>query len=236
MTPHSEATDDPAAGSARPVVAAFDFDGTLTHGGSVWKFLVSVAGRPKVIEAGLGDLPKILRAAMIGGNANDSAKEALFRHVLAGLHVDVVSKQAAEFGRSHFEKRQRPDVSRRLRWHLDQGHHVVLVSASPEMYLSAVAGDLGASALIATKLEVGAGGELTGRFDGPNCRGHIKARRLHEWIDQNAPGALLWAYGNSAGDREMLASADIGVDAGQLGRFGKLRAFPRFDAVTNAPG
>ena len=29
----------------RDVVAAFDFDGTLTRGGSVWKFLTSMCGR-----------------------------------------------------------------------------------------------------------------------------------------------------------------------------------------------
>jgi phosphatidylglycerophosphatase C len=220
----------PAAKS--PVVAAFDFDGTLTRGGSVWKFLVAIAGRPKVIAAGLRDLPKILRAALAGGKANDSAKEALFLQVLAGRHVDTVSKQAADFGRSHFEKRRRSDVFARLRWHLDQGHQVVLVSASPEIYLAAVAVDLGTDGLIATRLEVGAGGELTGHFDGPNCRGPEKARRLREWVEKNAPGAFVWAYGNSAGDLDMLSTADIGIDTGQLGRFGKLSGFPRFESVS----
>jgi phosphatidylglycerophosphatase C len=213
------------------VVAAFDFDGTLTRGGSVWKFLVSVAGRPKVVTAGLTDLPKLLRAAIAGGKANDAAKEALFGKLLAGRHSDTLSKQAAEFGRSHFEKRARPEVCGRLRWHLDEGHLVVIVSASPEMYLTGLADDLGASAVIATRLEVTSGQELTGHFEGRNCRGPEKAIRLHDWISRNAPDAFLWAYGNSAGDLEMLRSADIGVNAGELGRFGKLRRFPGFESV-----
>ncbi len=36
----------------RDVVAAFDFDGTLTRGGSVWKFLSSLCGRGAVVSAG----------------------------------------------------------------------------------------------------------------------------------------------------------------------------------------
>ena len=45
---------------------------------------------------------------------------------------------------------------------------------------------------------------------------------------------FLWAYGNSAGDRELLEAADIGVDAGRLGRFGKLRRFRRLGEVLTA--
>jgi hypothetical protein len=46
-------------------------------------------------------------------------------------------------------------------------------------------------------------------------------------VATNAPGSVLWAYGNSAGDRPLLAGADVGVDVGRLGPMGKLRAFRR---------
>ena len=41
---------------------------------------------------------------------------------------------------------------------------------------------------------------------GPNCRGAEKVRRLTDWLGGEAPGRL-WAYGNSSGDRELLAAA-----------------------------
>jgi phosphatidylglycerophosphatase C len=217
----------------QPVVAAFDFDGTLTNGGSVWKFLVVLAGRPRVILAALRELPKILSAAIFGGTANDVAKEALLSHILPGMRQDAVSKQAADFGRAHYRSRVRDDVSGRLRWHLTQGHRVVIVSASPELYILPVANDLGASGVIATRLQVDPAGEMTGRFDGPNCRGPEKARRLREWIDHGGGDPFVWAYGNSAGDLQMLTDADIGVNVGRLGRFGKLKSFPNFAAATH---
>ena len=44
-----------------------------------------------------------------------------------------------------------------------------------------------------------------------NCRGPEKARRLLAWLDANHGGrdaVELWAYGDSPGDRELLAAAD----------------------------
>jgi hypothetical protein len=41
----------------------------------------------------------------------------------------------------------------------------------------------------------------------------------------------LWAYGNSRGDAWLLSSADHGVDAGRLGRYGRLSQFPTLAAV-----
>jgi hypothetical protein len=53
--------------------------------------------------------------------------------------------------------------------------------------------------------------------------------------DPNDTGhPYLWAYGNSAGDLEMLQVADMGIDAGRLGRFGKLRKFRRLGDVLTA--
>ena len=230
------------------VVAAFDFDGTLTRGGSVWKFLSAVRGRPAVAVAAVRVLPQLVRAAVFGGPAADRAKEALFRRTLAGLRADEVARRSVEFGRSHYAARSRLKTRVRLDWHLRQGHRVVIVSASPEYYVGAVGEELGVDAVIATRLQVGPDGRLTGRFEGRNCRGEEKLSRLRAWIRATTPAPpeapdpaaggderpFLWAYGNSAGDQRLLQAADIGVDAGRLGRLGKLRDFRRLADVLTA--
>jgi len=236
------------------VVAAFDFDGTLTRGGSVWKFLTSMCGRDTVVSAGVALLPKLVRAALFGGRAADEAKEALFVRTLKGRPADEISERAAAFGVAHYRRRHRTKVRARLDWHLRQGHRVVVVSASPEYYVSAVAAELGVDGVEGTRLEVDGQGKLTGRFEGANCRGAQKLARLEQWMEstsvptQDGEGAhvgathvvhhsghpYLWAYGNSAGDLEMLEAADIGIDAGRLGRFGKLRRFRRLGDVLTA--
>ncbi len=224
------------------VVAAFDFDGTLTRGGSVWKFLTAMCGRDAVVSAGIALFPQLLRAALFGGEAADTAKEALFVRTLAGRAAPEISARAAVFGVAHYRRRSRTRVRARLDWHRRQGHHVVVVSASPEYYVGAAANELGVEGVVATRLEIDGDGKLTGRFEGGNCRGPQKLARLEQWMAASlgathvGDGAqpYLWAYGNSAGDLEMLRAADIGVDAGRLGRFGKLRRFRRLGDVLTA--
>ncbi len=233
--------DGRPAGATDGVVAAFDLDGTLTRGGSVWKFLVYVTGRKRVLLAGFIDLPKLALAAVVGGSANDSAKEALFTRLLVGRDALDVAQRAASFGLSHFNRRVRPEVRERLEWHRSQGHKTVVVSASPEIYVGPIARMLGADGFIATRLEVDGNGHLTGHVQGKNCRGAEKERRLSEWIADSADGGpppFVWAYGNSAGDLQMLRRADVGVNVGRLGRLGKLRDFRSLQSAsaTDQPG
>jgi phosphatidylglycerophosphatase C len=214
------------------VVAAFDFDGTLARGGSVWRFLEAVRGRRRVLAASAAVLPRLVLAAVLGGDYADRAKQALFVRVLGGLPATEVEQRAESFGPTHFRRQARTEVCDRLQWHRSLGHKVVIVSASPECYLKPVAAELGIDGVIGTRLAVSPDGLLTGVYDGDNCRGQQKLDRLRQWMETSVRGpqvesSILWAYGNSAGDRQLLAAADVGVDVGRLGRFGKLRSFPR---------
>jgi phosphatidylglycerophosphatase C len=230
-------SEGPAAGAAL-VVAAFDFDGTLTHGGSVWQFLVALRGRRPVLAAAVGLFGPLVGAALFGGGHADDAKEALFRRTLAGLPASEATTTAAAFGLAHYRRHARADVRRRLEWHRARGHRLVIVSASPEIYLVPVGHELGVDAVVATRLAVDADGRLTGGYDGANCRGPEKIARVRRWMETQMDEAgdptgattiapVLWAYGNSKGDRQLLGGADVGVDVGRLGLLGALRHFPR---------
>ncbi len=120
--------------------------------------------------------------------------------------------EAHAFARSVFSDRLRADVLASMRSHQEAGETVLLVSASYELYLRPLAGLLGADDVLAVRLEVD-DGQLTGRLDGPNCRGPEKVRRLHEWLDLHAGGRRavhVTAYGDSAGDpRNLPGDADV---------------------------
>jgi phosphatidylglycerophosphatase C len=95
---------------------------------------------------------------------------------------------------------------------VDEGHEVVLVTASLAPYAEPLGRRLGASRVIATDLEVDGGGRLTGRLAGANCRGEEKVRRLTAVYGDPPP--LTWAYGDSPDDRPMLAHAVHPVEVG----------------------
>jgi phosphatidylglycerophosphatase C len=236
---------EPAGGEgqreARPTVAAFDFDGTLTDAGSVIPFLADLRGRWPVLRAVLRLSPGLLRAAVVGGTVADEVKEKLFVRLLGGLPVAEVDRRGAAFARRHLQRHLRQDVHRRLEWHQRQGHYTVVVSASPECYVSPAGAELGVDGVVATRLAVGGGGLLTGGYEGKNCRGaekyarlivHLRSQGLLSNHGREQP--VLWAYGNSRGDLRLLNAADHGVDVGRLGSLGRLRRFPRL-ATLAAP-
>jgi HAD superfamily phosphoserine phosphatase-like hydrolase len=82
---------------------------------------------------------------------------------------------------------------------------VVPASAALELLLEPWARAVAIDDVLATRLEVRSG-RVTGRLDGPNCYGPEKVARLRALI-----GGLdafdVYAYGDSRGDRELLAAA-----------------------------
>ncbi len=211
------------------VVAAFDLDGTLTEGGSVYKWLRYVSSSGRVWKEALKRVIPLSWGILRSGDAADRAKESLFLGVLRGRDAAEVADLSRQFADEHLEHAARVIYLDRLRWHLEQGHHVVVVSASPDIYVAAIANALGAEATVATRLATDPLGRLTGGYLGKNCRGDEKRRRLAEWISGHSwgDGAEIYAYGNSRGDRKMLTAADHAFDAGKLGRVGALRHFER---------
>jgi len=188
-----------AEGSGRRV-AAFDFDGTITHKDTLVPFLRHLAGIPRFTAAFLAGLP-----ALASGDRREAYKAAVLRRVLAGHRADDLQATAHAYG-ERLPEQFRPEMVERIRWHQDEGHEVVIVSASLRAYLDPVVEHLGLDGVCAVELEVDAEGRLTGAMVGPNCRGQQKVVRLTEWLGGEAPERL-WAYGNSSGDRELLAAA-----------------------------
>lgn len=210
-------------------MAAFDLDGTLSEGGSVFKWLCFLCGSRAAYAAGARLAVPLLIGALRSGRQADRAKEEMFRRLLAGRDLDEVTAASRVFALAHFEGHGREDVLARLRGHLREGHDVVIVSASPQIYVDVVAEQLQVAGGLGTRLAVDARGRLTGSYLGRNCRGSEKMRRLNEWMAERYPGAepVVYAYGNSRGDRRLLRGATYPFNVGRLGRLGALRRFPR---------
>jgi phosphatidylglycerophosphatase C len=195
----------PEPPSQRPVVAAFDVDGTLTTTDCVVPFLRRGAGRR--LPLALLRRPAALAAALARRD-RDRLKEVACT-AFAGQDAERLERLGATFAHDFVTPRLRPDTTSRLRRHCELGHTVILASASLDAYLEPLGASLGVDGVVCTRLERDAGGRLTGRLDGRNCRGPEKARRVREWLaEHDLAGAELWAYGDSPGDAELLAEAD----------------------------
>lgn len=192
-------------------VAAFDFDGTLTRGDSLLPFLAGALGWPRFGGALLQSLPWLAGHAL-GLVRNDVAKGKLFKAALAGVPVATAQAWAASWAERKLPGLLQDWTLRRLAWHQAAGHCCVIVSASPSIYLQAAADRLGLDGLVCTELDV-EGGRLTGAMRSPNCHGQQKVLRLKAWLverfsEAERNGFTLYAYGDTAGDRPMLAVAN----------------------------
>jgi phosphatidylglycerophosphatase C len=189
------------------VVAVFDLDRTLTTRDTLMPFLVSL--RP-----GLGAVTAIRELIRpVIGRRRDEMKSVVSDAVFRGrLEAEVVQAGGDHAARIE-QKWLRPDTMARLDWHRQEGHRIVIVSASYELYVAPLAERLGIDAGLGTRLEVSES-RYTGRLDGPNCRGAYKPVRLLRWLDNaglDRQAVTIWAYGDSGGDIELLGEADHAI-------------------------
>lgn len=187
-------------------VAAFDFDGTISRRDTLAPFLARVAGTPALLRAMVRGAPR-LAAVTLGRAGRDAEKERVIGRLLGGRTAASVRAAGASYADHLWARhRFRTEAIERLRWHREQGHETVIVSASLDAYLRPLAPRLGVDHVISCSLAIDDAGLVTGRLVGGNVRGPEKVRRLRDWLG-NAP-VELWAYGDSSGDDEMLAIAD----------------------------
>ena len=87
-----------------------------------------------------------------------------------------------------------------------EGYKIILVSASPDVYLPAITAYLGYDGFLATKT-LRDNDKLQGEFDGKVCNFEEKTRRIEEHIGDKQVDYTL-SFGNSEGDFEMLNFCD----------------------------
>jgi HAD superfamily hydrolase (TIGR01490 family) len=193
-------------GSGRTVVAAFDFDGTITYRDTLFAFLLHLAGPWRLVLHSIPLLP-VLTGYALKIIPNGAAKERVLSRFLSGMPEKRLQESAERFARANIPALVRKQALERLAWHRSQGHRCVVVSASIEDYVAPWASRAGFDDVIATRLQRDNDGRLTGCYDGKNCYGPEKVRRLRDLLG-NVGQLELYAYGDSRGDRELLELAD----------------------------
>lgn len=184
-------------------VAAFDVDNTLTVRDCVVPFMKSVGGISRLSKVVLTDIGETFQS--VRRRDRDSLKMKFVDGVFAGKDAREVESLGIQFASKVADKWLRSDVATRMRWHQEQGHVVILVSASLGAYLHPLGDLLEVDAVLCTELEE-KDGLLTGKLIGQNCRGKEKASRVQKWCQDSgiATEDLVYAYGDSSGDTELL--------------------------------
>lgn len=187
-------------------IAVFDFDGTLTTKDTFLEFIKYVFGWKKFCLGFLLHLPIII-LMILKLYPNWKAKQRIFGWFFRGMEYAQFKTLGEEFATiiSDFANRKTTDI---LRAHIERGATTYVVSASIEEWVKPYCKQLGVNDVMGTKVEI-VEGILTGQFATANCYGKEKVNRFLECEPQRE-SYILYAYGDSRGDRELLALADHG--------------------------
>ena len=197
----------PAATAGPRVVAAFDFDGTLTRRDTLLPYLFTGLGWAGFAALMLRCAPWLMGYAL-RLLPNHVAKARLLRGAFAARSVASLEGWTSRW-LVGLPALLRPQAMTQLVAHQRAGHCCVLVSASPDVYLQRVARQLGFNALVCTEMAV-TSGVFTGDMRTPNCHGEQKVIRLNAWLAGQgwaAASITLHAYGDTPGDLPMLRMA-----------------------------
>jgi len=188
----------------KKVIAAFDFDGTITKRDTLPFFIWFAVTINRLLTGTMLIAPFVV-LFKLKFIPNYKAKERLFKTFFAGIELDKFNILSEKFS-SNIEKIVNPAALEKIRWHQQRGHEVIIISASAENWIRPWATAHGIDTILATRLEV-KNNFITGNFLTKNCHGPEKVQRLLEKYPDRE-NYILYAYGDSNGDKELLALAD----------------------------
>ena len=198
----------------------FDFDGTLTTSDTLLEFIRYAKGTSRFLMVFLMFSP-LLVLMKLHLFPNWKAKQLIFAHLFAGMRIEKFDALCRDFA-EEYQHLLRPKGVTLVHEALVAGAQVFIVSASIDNWVRPffkVRG-LDGVRVLGTQIEV-IDGRLTGKFKSNNCYGEEKVRRITEALSAPtfSPASTasfvrsqyeIEAFGDSRGDKEMLAFADKG--------------------------
>lgn len=201
----------------KPQVALFDLDGTLTWRDTFGAFILRFLGSHPTRIFGLWRLPAAV-LSFVGNRDRGLLKSRVVRMVMKGERRQNLERFTARFVDQLLVHGFRGEALAVLERHRTAGHRLVLLSASPDLYVPEIGRRLNFELTICTELKY-AGEVLEGHLASANRRGEEKVRCLEE-IRRRIPGLPVTAYGNSGSDlpHMRLAESALLVNANSAAR------------------
>lgn len=199
-------------------LAVFDLDGTLSFHDTFVVFLAGYLRRHPARWRGAPGAVLSLAGYLVGMHDRGMLKSRLIRAFMGGASHQDIESWSQEFSLQLMDRGMRREALAALQEHRRRGDYLILLSASPDLYVPEIGRLLGMHRVICTRIRYEAG-RLDGGLLTPNRRGREKLRCL-ESLREEFPDASISAYGNASSDLAHLAAADhpMLVNAGARAR------------------
>ncbi|MBS0029689.1 HAD family hydrolase [Chitinophaga sp. 22321] len=185
-------------------IAFFDFDGTITNRDTLWEIIRFHRGRAAMYAGVVQLLPALLRFKLKMIPAQEM-KEQVLKYFFAEMPASEFTAGCESFCRERLPLLIRPLALTAIRKHQQQGHHVVVVTASAQDWVAPWCRKENIVCL-GTRLEV-KNKVITGKIQDLNCNGKEKVNRIRQAYRLENFHEI-YAYGDSDGDQPMLELAN----------------------------
>lgn len=185
-------------------IAFFDFDGTITNADTMFELIKFKFGTRRLAGSLLAISPHIV-AMKLGWIPSQVAKEKLLSHFFKGLAAADFDVVCSDFVEKKLPHLIRPLAFKEISHLKNSGFQIVVVTASLSSWVAPWTKKMHIE-LIASEPEI-INGHITGRLAGLNCINDEKVNRIKAIYDLEAYTEI-YAYGDSSGDRAMLALSD----------------------------
>lgn len=191
---------------SRMRIALFDLDGTLTRRDTLFPYVLGFCLRRPLRLPRLVVMPWQLLRYLFGGGDRGRLKQALIVAGLGGVSREQIARWNGFFVGQLLRDGLDPVALERVAMHRARGDHLVLMSASPDLYVPAIARALKFNETICTGVRWH-GMILSGELTTPNRRAEEKLRCVQALRERYA-GAPITAYANSRSDVIHLRACD----------------------------
>jgi len=191
-------------------LAVFDLDGTITRHDTLAPYVFGFLLRKRLWRApALLLLIPVLFCYALGLIGRGGLKSAFIRAALGGCRHKRLERWTATFVERLLANDLFPQALEAIQAHARVGDYLVLLSASTDLYVPAIARALGFQEVICTGVRW-KNERLRGTLTTPNRRGAEKARCITA-LRARHPETQAVAYGNAASDLEHLKLVERGV-------------------------
>ena len=193
-----------------PGIAIFDLDRTLTKRGCFTPFILYVAiRRPHRLLS----FHRIILAALcniVGVYQRGDIKLLMWREVLGGLPREEAESLGNSFAKIWIQNTLRRQTKKNIKKHQKAGDRLILATAAMDIIADPIGRTLGFDEIISTRTHWTAEGRVSGNFDGRNCYGEEKLRRVKLTLGDLAPSKTS-AYSDHITDLPVLLWAENGI-------------------------
>lgn len=184
----------------------YDFDGTLTNNDTFIGIIKHYKGFWGLLTTMLIHVHYIL-LMKLKLYSNDKTKEKIFSYVFRGLELSDFNCICQNYADTSFNTIIRNQAIKNINiTNLEKENKSIIISASILNWIEPFAKKLNINTVLATEIEIDANGRITGSFLTKNCIGAEKVNRLKAQIE-DLDNYTISAYGDSSGDKELLAFA-----------------------------